>query len=128
MTGARDNVQYTIYRKTGDDGKVYIELANRNTKDVKVSLNLVGKGIERGTPIPRIAFIKAGDYWPNGTERAIACPFKDPDIELREITTGVVDQETVIEVDENGKQVERYKYKFKSDADLKRERERNNDK
>jgi hypothetical protein len=120
--GAREDIQYSIYRKIGESGKVYLEFQNRKNKDVKVSFKIVGKGMDRGTPIQMTGFIKAHGIWPNGFERGVKCMQKEPVIEIQEVITGVVEEEQVIEMDSDGKQIEKYKYKFKSDADIVKEK------
>ena len=122
--GARDDVQYSIYRKIGEKGKVYVEFQNRKAKDVKVAFKLVNKGVDRGAPLALTGFIKANGFWPNGYERAIACSHEEPVIEIQDVTTGEVEEEQVMEIDPQGKQAFKYKYRFKSDADLARDKAR----
>ena len=118
MVGGKDDVQYSIYKKEGDAGNIYLELINRKSKDVKVTFKIVGKGIERGDPINMTGFIKANGFWPNGYDKIIKCYIPDPVIEITNVITGIVEEEQVIETDSDGKQIERYTYKFKSDTDL----------
>jgi hypothetical protein len=124
MVGARDDVAYAIYKKAGTTGRIWLEFTNRKTRDVKVSFKVVGKGMERGTPIPLTGFIKAGGYWPNGYEKSVKCDFPEPVIEIENVVTGVVEEEQIIETDSDGKQIEKYKYKFTSDADLAKQRKK----
>jgi hypothetical protein len=119
--GARDDIQYSLYRKIGEPGKVYLEFQNRKNKDVKVAFKLVNKGIDRGTPVALTGFIKANGFWPNGYDRAIACVHAEPVIEIQDVITGEVEEEQVVEMDDQGKQTFRYKYRFRSDADLARD-------
>ncbi len=120
--GAREDIQYSIYRKIGESGKIYLEFKNRKNKDVKVTFKIVGKGIDRGTPIQITGFIKANGFWPNRNDRGINCVQADPVIEIQEVITGVVDEEQIVETDSDGKQSEKFKYKFKSDADILKEK------
>ncbi len=123
--GARDDIQYSIYKKIGESGRVYLEFQNRKNKDVKVSFKIVGKGIDRGIPVPATGFIKANGVWPNGYGRGIPCTHTEPEIEIQEVVTGVVEEEQIFEIDSDGKKIEKYKYKFKSDADIAKEKDRN---
>ena len=125
MVGAREDIQYSIYKKVGESDKIYLEFQNRKNKDVKVSFKIVNKGIDRGAPIQMVGFIKANGIWPHGYDRAVKCNHMEPDIEIKEIITGEVEEEQVIEIDSDGKQSEKYKYKFKSDLDILKDKNKN---
>ena len=119
-TGGKDDVQYNVYRKGSDISFVYVELINRKNVDVKVDARLVPKYKESDGNIPLTGFIKSKGFWPNGFDKKVACNFKELDIEIKNVTVGVVEEEQVIEIDTDGKQIVKYKYKFKSMEDAKK--------
>ena len=45
MVGAREDIQYSIYKKVGESDKIYLEFQNRKNKDVKVSFKIVNKAL-----------------------------------------------------------------------------------
>ena len=120
-TGAKNDVQYNLYRKDDEPGSVYVELINRTKEDVKVDIRIVAKYQESEKIISLTGFVKSNGYWPNGFERKVACDFKNPNMEIRNITIGVIEEKQIIEIDSDGKQIQRYEYKFKLKSREKRE-------
>ena len=119
-TGGKDDVQYNVYRNGLDVSSVYVELINRKNVDVKVDARLVSKYKESEKTIPLTGFIQSKGFWPNGFDKKVVCNFKELDIEIKNVTVGVVEVEQVIEMDSDGKQIEKYKYKFKTLEEAKK--------
>ncbi len=124
-TGAREGVQFSLYRKDGEKDFVYIELINRRNCDIKVNFELLEtiRSID-GKPISMVAYISANSVWPNGDERKISCSIWNPTITIRTVTEGFLVQSEEIETDSTGKVTTRQAVQFKAKSGTSERQER----
>ena len=111
--GAKNDIQYTIYRDKIVIGKYYVNLLNRTVKDVKVEFSIVKKSYtERVKILNLVGFVKAGQYWPSSGLKTVQIDIPDFDIEFNSIINGKIKEEFAISVDQSGVQTETITYKF----------------
>jgi hypothetical protein len=128
-TGARENVQFSLYRKEGEKDFVYIELVNRRNCDVKVNFDLLESipSVD-GKPISMVAYISANSVWANGEERKVRCSIWNPTVTIRMVTEGFLTESEEIETDSTGKVTTRKAVQFKTNAENQLRREQSRDK
>lgn len=127
-TGARDDVQFSLYRKGGKEEEkdfVYVELINRRNCDIKVNFELLESvpSID-GKPISLVAYISANSVWSNGDERKVRCSIWNPTVTIRMVTEGFLIQSEEVETDSTGKVTTRQAVQFKTKAENPVRRER----
>ena len=115
-TGARDDVQYNVYRKEDEQDFIYVELINRRGCDVKVIFEIQASGVD-GKPLTLTAFISAQSVWSNGDQRKISCSAWNPTFGIRSVTDGFLEQSEETETDSTGKIIVRHAVKFVTRSD-----------
>ncbi len=117
-TGARDDVQYNLYRREGEKDFVYVELLNRRGCDVKVIFELQASASAiDGKPLTLTAFISAQGVWSNGEQRKIPCSAWNPTMSIRSVTDGFLEQSEETETDSTGKVTVRHAVRFVTRAE-----------
>ena len=124
-TGAREGVQFSLYRKEGEADFVYVELINRRNCDIKVNFELLESvpSID-GKPISLVAYISANSVWSNGEERKVRCSIWNPTVTIRTVTEGSLVQSEEVETDSTGKVTTRQGVQFKAKSGTSERRER----
>ncbi len=124
-TGAREDVQFSLYRKDGEKDFVYVELINRRNCDIKVNFELLESvsSID-GKPISLVAYISANSVWSNGDQRKVRCSIWNPTVTIRMVTEGFLVQSEEVETDSTGKVTTRQAVQFKTKTENPVRRER----
>ena len=117
-TGARDDVQYNLYRNEEEKDFIYVELINRRCCDVKVIFELHASALAiDGKPLTLTAYISAQGVWSNGDQPRFPCSAWNPTLSIRSVTDGFLEQSEEIETDSTGKVTVRHAVRFVTKAE-----------